>query len=70
MKAMQNGIKVKGATILMMFLILEPILLKFLGSDSLKRLVIDLLRAWAKRTDNHIDDQLCDVVEHYLFPAR
>ena len=51
-----------------MFLVLQPILLKFLGSESLKRLVIDLLRAWAKRTDNEIDNEICDIVERYLIP--
>ena len=52
-----------------MFLILQPILLKFLGSESLKRLVVDLLRAWAKRTDNNIDNEVCDIVERYLLPG-
>ena len=53
-----------------MFALLKPILIQFLASDSLKRLVVDLLKAWAKQSDNHIDDQLCTVVEHYLFPNR
>ena len=51
-----------------MFLIVKPILLKFLRSESLKRLVLDLLKAWAKRSDNTIDDSLCALLEKNLFP--
>lgn len=52
-----------------MFLILKPILFRFLRSESLKRLVCDLLKAYAKRSDNTVDDQVVAFVEKNLFPA-
>ena len=39
-----------------MIKILKPILFAFLSSDTVKQLVIDLLEAYAKETDNEIDD--------------
>ena len=51
-----------------MFLILKPILFRFLRSESLKRLVLDLLKAYAKRSDNTIDDQVVSYVEKNLYP--
>ena len=53
-----------------MILIIKPILMAFLKSDSVKRLVLDLLRAYAKTTDNTIDDQVCDYVEKNLIGPR
>jgi len=52
----------------MLFLI-RPILLRFFQSDAVKRLVMDLLRAYAKSTDNTVDDQICDYVAKNLFPT-
>lgn len=52
-----------------MILIIKPILLAFLKSNSVKRLVLDLLRAYAKTTDNTVDDQICDYVSKNLFPG-
>ena len=52
-----------------MVLIIKPILMAFLKSDSVKRLILDLLRAYAKTTDNTIDDQVCVYVSKNLFPS-
>lgn len=52
-----------------MILIIKPILFAFLKSESVKRLVLDLLRAYVSTTDNTIDDQVCDFVEKNLFPT-
>ena len=52
-----------------MVLIIKPILMAFLKSDAVKRLVLDLLRAYAKSTDNTVDDQVCDYVSRNLFPS-
>lgn len=52
-----------------MVLIIKPILMAFLKSEAVKRLVLDLLRAYAKTTDNTVDDQVCDFVSKNLFPA-
>ena len=39
-----------------MIKILRPIIFAFLTSDAVKTLVIDLLEAYAKETDNEVDD--------------
>ena len=53
-----------------MILIIKPILMTFLKSDAVKRLVLDLLRAYAETTDNTIDNQICDYVEKNLIGPR
>ena len=50
--------------------ILKPILLVFIKSKAMKRLIMDLLKAIAKQTDNSIDDQAVDFLEEQLFPGR
>jgi len=51
----------------MLFLI-KPILLKFLLSDSVKTLVVDLLSAYAKSTENTLDDAAVELVKRNLYP--
>ena len=51
-----------------MVLILKPILFRFLRSESLKRLVVDLVKAYAKRSDNTVDDAVASFLEKNLFP--
>ncbi len=50
-----------------MLLIIKPILFAFLQSDSVKKLVVDLLEAYVKRTDNKLDDQALEIVKNKLF---
>ena len=50
-----------------MILIIKPILFAFLKSDSVKKLVVDLLTAYVKRTDNKLDDQALEIVKDKLF---
>ena len=50
-----------------MLLIIKPILFAFLQSDSVKKLVVDLLEAYVKRTDNKLDDQALEIVKTKLF---
>ena len=52
----------------MLFLI-RPILLKFLQSEGVKRLVVELLEAYCKTTDNTVDDKVVDFVKINLFPS-
>ena len=52
----------------MVFLI-RPILLRFLRSKGVKTLVVELLEAYAKTTDNTIDDQVVKYVKSNLFPS-
>ena len=51
----------------MVFLV-RPILFSFLKSKAVKKLIVDLLRAYAKTTDNTVDDQVCEYVSKNLFP--
>ena len=50
-----------------MTLLIKPILLAFLKSDSVKQLVVDLLDAYVKRTDNKLDDKALELVKEKLF---
>ena len=43
--------------------ILKPILLIFIKSKAMKRLIVDLLKAIAKQTDNKIEDQAVEFIE-------
>ena len=52
-----------------MVFLLRPILLRFIKSNAVKTLVLDLLKAYAKSTDNTVDDQVVDFVEKNLFPS-
>ena len=49
--------------------ILKPILMIFIKSKAMKRLVIDLLKALVKQTDNTIDDQAVAFIESRMFPG-
>ena len=51
-----------------MLKILKPILMTFLTTTSVKRLVVDLLRAICKQTTNTLDDKAVDILEKQLFP--
>ena len=49
-----------------MILIIKPILFAFLKSDSVKKLVVDLLEAYVARTANKLDDQALEIVKKKL----
>ena len=51
-----------------MIKILRPILFAFLTSKAVKQLVIDLLSAYAKETDNTIDDTAVQLIRSNLLP--
>ena len=53
-----------------MIKILKPILMTFLTTTTVKRLVLDLLRAIWKQTANTLDDRAVDILEKQLFPVR
>ena len=50
-----------------MTLLIKPILLTFIKSDSVKQLLVDVLEAYVKRTDNKLDDQALNIVKDKLF---
>ena len=49
--------------------IFKPILLVFIKSKAMKRLIVDLLKAIAKQTDNTLDDQAVSFIEARMFPG-
>ena len=53
-----------------MLAIIKPILFTFLKSKAIRQLALDLVRACVKRTDNDVDDRLCDMLEQALFPGK
>ena len=53
-----------------MLKIIEPIIFAFLRGSALKKLALDIIRAMVKKTDNTVDDRLCDMLEKALFPGR
>ena len=52
-----------------MYKILKPILMTFLTTTAVKRLIVDLLKTIAKQTDNSIDDQAVTFIESRMFPG-
>ncbi len=50
-----------------MSLLIKPILLAFIKSDSVKQLIVDVLEAYVARTDNKLDDQALKIVKEKLF---
>ena len=52
-----------------MYKILKPILIRFLTTTAVKRLIIDILRETIrKQTTNTLDDKAVDMLEQQLFP--
>lgn len=45
---------------------IKPVLLRFIKSDAVKQLVVDLLTAYADTTDNKIDDGIVSLVANAL----
>ena len=50
-----------------MMLIIRPLLMQFIQSESVKRLIVDLLKKLASMTDNTVDDEAVKIVERGLF---
>ena len=52
-----------------MYKILKPILVRFLSSTAVKRLIIDILRETiVKQTTNTLDNKAVDLLEQQMFP--
>ena len=51
-----------------MLLLIRPILFRFLQSDGVKKLVVDLLTAYAESTESQIDDQVVSFVVKSMYP--
>ena len=50
-------------------IIIKPILMTFLSTNAVKNLIVQLLEAYAKSTDNTIDDKAVEIVRRNLFPG-
>ena len=50
-----------------MIALLKPIIFAFLTSDAVKKLVVELLEAYSKRSDNKVDDYAVDLIKRELF---
>jgi len=53
-----------------MIALIRPVLMSFLGSDKVKRLIVDMLRKLAEQSDNTVDDQAVTFIENGLFPNK
>jgi hypothetical protein len=53
-----------------MYKILKPILLTFLTTTAVKKLIVDLLKTIAKQTTNTLDDRAVELLEKQLFPMK
>ena len=50
-----------------MITLIRPILFSFIQSPRVKRLIVDMLRQLAEKTDNSVDDKAVDFIERGLF---
>ena len=53
-----------------MITIIKPIIFAFLKTDAVKELVVKLLEAYAKSTDNTVDDKLVELVKKNLLSEK
>lgn len=53
-----------------MFLIIRPILMKFVTSESVKKLIVELLEKLASLTENKLDDLAVKTVREALLPKE
>ena len=53
-----------------MLLLIRPILFRFLQSEEVKKLVVDLLTAYAESTESQIDDQVVSFVVKSMYPEK
>ena len=53
-----------------MILLLKPVMLAFVKSDAVKKLIVDCLKKLVESTDNTVDDQAVAFIETALFPAK
>ena len=49
-----------------MITLIKPILFAFIKTEAVKELIVKLLEAYAKSTDNTVDDKLVELVKKNL----
>ncbi len=50
-----------------MITLIRPILFSFIQREKTQRMIVDLLRELAKKTENSVDDTAVDYIERGLF---
>ena len=50
-----------------MITLLKPLILSFAKSDSVTRLIVDVLKKLVATTDNQLDDQAVEFIETKIF---
>jgi len=50
-----------------MIALIRPVLMSFINSDKVKRLIVDMLRKLSEQSDNTVDDAAVDFIERGLF---
>ena len=50
-----------------MITLIKPIILTFAKSDSVKRLILDVLKKLVATTDNQLDDAALELIETKIF---
>jgi len=50
-----------------MITLLKPIIITFAKSDSVKRLILDVLKKLVATTDNQLDDAAVELIETKIF---
>ena len=53
-----------------MITLVKPILFAFIKTEAVKELIVKLLEAYAKSTDNTVDDKLVELVKKNLLPKE
>ena len=53
-----------------MITIIRPILFKFLQSDRVKSLIVEMLERLVEKTDNESDDTAVELIRAALFPVK
>tara|TARA_R100001443_G_scaffold83580_1_gene90371 strand:- start:282 stop:443 length:162 start_codon:yes stop_codon:yes gene_type:complete len=53
-----------------MIILIKPILLAFVRSNAVKKLIVDLLKKLVSTTDNKVDDKAVEFIEQQLFTKK
>ena len=69
-KEIKRRVKIIEELSSIMLALIQPILFSFLTSTKVKQLIVDMLEALAKNTENSLDDLAVQTVKKALLPAQ
>ena len=69
-KEIKRRVKIIEEFSSIMLALIRPILFSFLTSKKVKQLIVDMLEALAKNTENSLDDLAVQTVKKALLPAQ